>query len=361
MAYNLTTGSGTIITIADGTIDTTSTSLALPGRNYSGYGQPVDQDLIRLMEHFASSTIPTKPLPGQLWFDTTTSPGTLKLYPTNGGTAGWANIMTNPVSGNLKVNGNANIVGDVEIGGNLTLTDPTKRIYATLANAATFTNDGTGGSSPVVYNAGASQKISWNTVGAPQSANPAAQSPYAIGVSNPANTSGINGSTSSFYGGPWTMPATMQAATPSTTLTGTWLLGAGTTLNATYADLAERFEADSVYDAGTVVELGGDREITAVRDELSDRVFGVVSKTAAFLMNGSAGSDSTHPAIAVGGRVPVKVIGTVRKGDRLVSAGNGYARAANKDEAGAFNTIGRALKNKDTDGLGTVEAFVSIK
>jgi hypothetical protein len=78
-------------------------------------------------------------------------------------------------------------------------------------------------------------------------------------------------------------------------------------------------------------------------------------------MNGAAGSDETHPAVAVSGRVPVKVTGIVKKGDRLVSAGEGLARAAHLGEANYFNVIGRALENKNDTGIGVVEAFVTIK
>jgi hypothetical protein len=78
-------------------------------------------------------------------------------------------------------------------------------------------------------------------------------------------------------------------------------------------------------------------------------------------MNGGAGEDDTHPKVAMTGRVPVKVTGVIHKGDRLVSAGNGIARAAAAGEATAFNVIGRALVDKLTDGLGTVEAIVTIK
>jgi hypothetical protein len=144
-------------------------------------------------------------------------------------------------------------------------------------------------------------------------------------------------------------------------MTGNFTLSAGSRLNATYADLAERFEADTAYDSGTVVELGGDKEITAVKYELSEDVFGVISDSAAYLMNSGAGSDATHPPVAVSGRVPVKVIGRVKKGERLVSAGLGIARAAKPGEATAFNTIGRALADKDTTGEGTVEAVVIIR
>jgi hypothetical protein len=77
-------------------------------------------------------------------------------------------------------------------------------------------------------------------------------------------------------------------------------------------------------------------------------------------MNSNAGSNTTHPAVAVSGRVPVRVIGRVKKGDRLVSAGNGLARAANRTEITAFNVIGRALADKITQDEGTVEAIVKL-
>ena len=134
-----------------------------------------------------------------------------------------------------------------------------------------------------------------------------------------------------------------------------------TATTALYADVAERFEADDVLEAGTVVELGGDKEITRARTELSDNVFGVISTRAAYLMNGGAGDDDTHPPVAMTGRVPVNVKGSVRKGDRLVSAGDGLARAAKPGEATSFNVIGRALANKLSDDVGTVEAIVTIR
>lgn len=135
----------------------------------------------------------------------------------------------------------------------------------------------------------------------------------------------------------------------------------GRAFEALYADLAERFEADTAYEAGTVVELGGDKEITAVTDELSEHVFGVISTSPGFLLNGKAGDNDTHPAVALNGRVPVKVIGLVSRGDRLVSAGNGLARAAKANEATSFNVIGRALENKTNEGISTINAVVKVQ
>jgi hypothetical protein len=134
-----------------------------------------------------------------------------------------------------------------------------------------------------------------------------------------------------------------------------------TATTALYADVAERFAADDVLEPGTVVELGGAKEITRSTEDLSENVFGVISTRPAYTMNGGAGEDDTHPAVAMTGRVPVKCVGTVRKGDRLVSAGEGVARAAQPGEATAFNVIGRSLENKHTAELGTIEAIVTIK
>ena len=134
-----------------------------------------------------------------------------------------------------------------------------------------------------------------------------------------------------------------------------------TATTALYADVAERFESDELLDPGTVVELGGAKEITRSRVELSENVFGVISTKPAFTMNGGAGENDTHPAVAMTGRVPVKVTGIINKGDRLVSAGDGIARSAKPGEATAFNVIGRALVSKSTNALGTVEAIVSIQ
>jgi hypothetical protein len=130
--------------------------------------------------------------------------------------------------------------------------------------------------------------------------------------------------------------------------------------SAQYADVAERFAADSHLQPGTVVELGGTKEITTAVQELSEAVFGVISTLPGFLLNGAAGTDLTHPAVAVNGRVPVRVIGKIAKGDRLVSAGRGLARAAHRNEMTAFNVIGRALEDKLTDGEGLLEAIVKL-
>ena len=133
---------------------------------------------------------------------------------------------------------------------------------------------------------------------------------------------------------------------------------------AQYSDVAERYHSDSAYNPGTIVQLGGVNEITQTAEELSEDVFGVVSSndTAAFMMNDRTGySDLTHPFVAMTGRVPTNVVGTVTKGARLVTSSTpGYARMAQSGEATAFNVVGRALESKTTEGMGQVLAVVSI-
>jgi hypothetical protein len=134
-----------------------------------------------------------------------------------------------------------------------------------------------------------------------------------------------------------------------------------TSTTAMYADLAERYETDTPVEVGDVVILGGHAEITLCQTELSDAVFGVVSESPAFLMNANAGNNDTHPMIALKGRVLVKLTGTGRAGDRVVSAGNGEARIANLEECTAFNTLGRLLKDKYNKETALTECVIGVK
>jgi hypothetical protein len=130
---------------------------------------------------------------------------------------------------------------------------------------------------------------------------------------------------------------------------------------AQYADLAERYATDTPVEAGDVVMLGGIEEITKCEEAVSDAVFGVVSSSPAYLMNSEAGNNDTHPAIALTGRVPVKVRGTGKAGDRIVSAGSGEARVAADDEATTFNTLGRLIKDKYNEETALTECVIGVK
>jgi hypothetical protein len=117
-----------------------------------------------------------------------------------------------------------------------------------------------------------------------------------------------------------------------------------TATNARYADLAEKYSADANYAPGTVLTFGGIHEVTVSTQYGDARVAGVVSTNPAHLMNTMLESEHTV-ALALTGRVPTKVTGTVRKGDMMISAGNGAACACATPSMGTV--IGKALENFD--------------
>ena len=142
-----------------------------------------------------------------------------------------------------------------------------------------------------------------------------------------------------------TTEITTGATGTAGTFEGQWSLTAGSTLTATYADLAEKYESDQKYQPGTVVVIGGDAEVTACHSFMSKRVAGVVSGHPAFVMN----EDLTGGVlVALKGRVPVKVSGEVKKGDLLVTADDlGCATAAQSDDVPPTAVVGIALKDSE--------------
>ena len=134
-----------------------------------------------------------------------------------------------------------------------------------------------------------------------------------------------------------------------------------TSTSAQYADLAERYASDIPLEVGDVVILGGHAEVTKCTKELDDAVFGVVSESPAFLMNAQAGNNESHPMIAMKGRVFVKLKGTGKAGDRIVSAGNGEAKVADLDDCTAFNVLGRLIKDKYNVETQLTECVIGVK
>lgn len=478
MAYTINRTSGAVLaTVADGTIDTT-TDLTLIGKNYAGYGEILNENMIKLLENFANTSAPGSPISGQIWWDTTNS--LMKVYT---GTA-WKTISSSTASSTQPSN---NVTGDLW----WDTTNTQLKVY----NGTSFTligpafTTGTGQSGPVVdtvtdslgsshvvvkiyvsdtivaivskdaeftpqtaISGFATVKPGYNlstTISSAQFTGTAsnaslldsidslqfirsdandtttgtlgvlndtglvvgADSDLTISVSS-SDVSLINATLDGDIifkvndGGSSTTALTIDGATSRLVVagnptvangvvnksyvdtyalladgtvtikgvitpdaTGTRNLGStglkfatvyattfdGISTSAQYADVAENFSSDENYEPGTIVALGGSEEITKVNDELSERVFGVISTNPAHLMN--AGLKGLP--VALTGRCPVKIIGSVNKGDRLVSAGNGYARAALPGEATAFNVIGRALRDSD-GGSDWIEAFVSI-
>ena len=450
MAYTINTTDGTIFaTVADGTINTTS-SLTLVGKNYAGYGEFLNENVLKLLESGANTTQPSAPLTGQLWFDKTAA--VLKVYNGTlfknlGSATASGSQPTSVVAGDLwfdstnaqlKVyDGSAFIlVGPSFTAGSGTtgaIVDTIEdnvavdhvvvkmfvedNIVAMISKDATFTPGAavTGFAtigpgiqlstavSNAVFKGSATNAQTLDNLDSTDFLSAVGNDTtsgtlgilndtgLAVGVDSDLRVS-VSGSDVTVQnqtsdgdvilrvndGGVATTVATLDGATATLQMSadilnaqadgvgniGSASVGFNTiharATSAQYADLAERFEADVAYPAGTVVELGGAKEVTVAQQDLTDAVFGVISTQAAYLMNGSAGSNETHPPIAMSGRVPVRVVGVVKKGDRLVSAGNGLARSAKQGEANAFNVVGRALETKSSAKEGTVEAIVTI-
>ena len=124
--------------------------------------------------------------------------------------------------------------------------------------------------------------------------------------------------------------------------------------SAQYADVAERYLADAEYAPGTVLHFGGAQEVSQCNVDHCTRVAGVVSTNPAYIMNDSLQGEHVVD-VALLGRVPCQVQGPVSRGDMMVSAGNGRARAESNPKLGAV--IGKALQ--DFDGAeGTIEVVV---
>jgi hypothetical protein len=115
----------------------------------------------------------------------------------------------------------------------------------------------------------------------------------------------------------------------------------GIAASARYADLAENYVADAAYNPGTVLEFGGENEVT-LATESTHSVAGIVSTRPAYLMNSECSGEYVV-ALALQGRVPCKVIGPIKKGDMLISAGNGFAKTCSTPTLGAV--IGKSLED----------------
>jgi hypothetical protein len=129
--------------------------------------------------------------------------------------------------------------------------------------------------------------------------------------------------------------------------------------SAQYADLAEMYCADADYTPGTVVEFGGENEITATIESHSTRVAGIISTNPSYLMNSTIDCENAV-AVALTGRVPCRVVGAISKGDRLVASGlhAGVATALDMGQYQPGCIIGKALENYNSTEVGTIEVAV---
>lgn len=143
------------------------------------------------------------------------------------------------------------------------------------------------------------------------------------------------------YGGELCSPGSIQA----TYFIGIAFLGTG-------GDLAEKYLADTAYDFGTVLAIGGEKEVTAAND--GDRAVGAVSTNPSYIMNVSLDGGVS---VALKGRVPMKVIGAVKKGDRLLAANSGVARSLTvQDDSSLVFAV--ALEDNESTDVKLVEALI---
>ena len=146
------------------------------------------------------------------------------------------------------------------------------------------------------------------------------------------------------------------------TITGRWTLNStdpinGSRLQATYsADLAENYEGDADYEVGTVLIFGGEFEVTTTNMKNDTRVAGVVSNTAAYTMYEAC--PGLKNLVALQGRVPCKVVGKIKKGDILVTSGIAGVACAAVGDVRVGTVVGKALKDYDSDHIGTLEIAV---
>lgn len=167
-----------------------------------------------------------------------------------------------------------------------------------------------------------------------------------IGSTLPCDGTFVNLTTTNF-----TVTGTVDG---SPTILGTW--------QATYSDLAENYLADKKYEPGTVVKIGGENEITATDRAVDPDVFGVISSNPAYVLN--SGKEGLYLPVVLTGRVPVRVVGSVYKGCRLVSSNvPGVARRMYNSELSCKTPFfGRSLVDDDREEERLVEvAFVTVR
>lgn len=391
MPYILNKTNGQILTTVDDSSLDVTTNINFVGRNYAGYGEAVNENFLKLLENFANNTAPDKPIVGQLWFDTNGSSKKIKVYDGKQfKSVPNINVSESKPDSSLSLTGDlwwdsSNKQLNVFDGLSFKIVGPLESARSSWESGEETTSTselipvlkGKIGNTPLV-------------VIAKKEFNPSVDSELA--ASFPVIKPGITLATG------YTIFGTASTATFSTTASSVVVTSVTTASNhyvalyntvsgnlraftsssvyfnpgtntfnspnfsgisssAKYADLAERYEADTVYDLGTVLVIGGEKEVTETHKRADTAIAGVVSANPGYKMNVDAGNDATHPYIALRGRVPCKVIGPVKKGQLLVSSAYpGYAEAFRTGDS-SNAVIGKALQ--DFNGAkGLVEILV---
>jgi hypothetical protein len=399
MTYVINKYNGDIlVSIPDRVVNTTATSIKLPGRDFPRYGEPIVEDLVWMLENFAGASPPSNPLVGQTWYDT--QDNAIKVYngsiwggtgkivagtvppdsPENGqlwyhtakkqlfawDTLEW--VLIGPMGAFNSDDGvvqlqNRSSVDTTQVLDTLGGTHHILRMNVNGTTVAIVSKDPVFTPSPLITGfttIGPGITLS-NQVPDNKFRGTATSADTAL---NADNLGGIN--TSLFMRRDQTNVPTVNNSLNlgSSTLRFNTMFATtfnGTATSALYADLAERYHADAPMEPGTVVCLGGVNEITMCDQQGSDQVLGVISTQPALQMNSGAGDDVTHPYVALAGRVPVKVLAPVVKGDRLMASDQpGMAQVWNP-VYGILSIIGRSLQDTTGDAPQIIEAVVGVK
>jgi len=275
---------------------------------------------------------------GELSVDTTLD--TLRIH--DGSTAGGFALLKETGISNLTLNAQAEIrLGDSDSSNYVGFKSP-----GTVASNLIFTLPSADGTSGQALVTDASGNLSFAAAGATvsqdNSSNTAFNIYYAATTSGALTAVKYDGSDMTFNPSTSTFVVTNSSTTASI---------------AKYADLAERYTADADYEPGTVVELGGTEEVTQTKRSRSVAIAGVVSTNPGYLMNGAL---ENGVSIALLGRVPCKVVGTINKGDILVSSSTPGHAEAHRDihNPPSGSAIGKAIENKTDQGPGIIEILV---
>jgi hypothetical protein len=268
-------------------------------------------------------------------------------------------------TGALVVTGGVGISGALNVGGTV---NATNNILTNLSSTtAQATNFSTGNA---VISGGTFSGITSTAATTATFTNLSSGNIYSTGAHIPSANATVNlGGTSNYWNNFYAVSGTFNTITvgagggilPAANVavnigsSSSWFnTFYGISTQAKYADLAENYQADKAYAPGTVLMFGGDQEVTAA-DADTRAVAGVVSTNPAHLMNGGLTGSNVVP-VALQGRVPCMVIGPVKKGDMLVSAGFGYAKSSTDPQLG--QVIGKALYDFPGNSKAVIEVVV---
>jgi len=376
MPYSIDRYNGTTLTVVeDGTIDSTL-DIKLIGKNYAGYGEVQNENFLHLLENFSGGSQPPRPISGQIWFDSDANK--LKFYDGNKfRTTGGAEISpTAPIglstgdfwfdTDNNQLYAwsgleyvligpqNAPGLGTTELRSTTVrdlVGDPHAIIQAYVDNevvyvisADEFTLDS--GVNPIIGFADVKKGLTLINTGSNGVTSTAHR--FWGTASNAVKTDQV------LVAGSYRNAAITATALTIASRDGSGDIFAntfqGVATSAKFADLAEKYLADAEYAPGTVMVVGGEKEVTA--SSWGKRAIGAVSTNPAYMMNAEL-EGGTY--VALKGRVPVRVVGAVKKGDNLIAANDGCASVGVHHSSDVFAI---ALESSNDTGVKLIEAII---